>query len=78
MFLYKQSQQKVEKPVQKNYSFSDYIDLSSLVKKIFDRKLSIKEARKQQDAIEKKIKELHDRLNPSGPGKRTNLSTEKH
>ena len=46
MFLYKQSQQKVEKPVQKNYSFSDYIDLSSLVKKIFDRKIINKGGKK--------------------------------
>ena len=46
----------------------------SLVKKRFQGKLSIKEARKQQNAIEKKITELHNRLNPSGPGKRMNLS----
>ena len=36
-----------------------------------------KEARKQQNAIEKKIKELNDRLNPIGPGKRMNASTKK-
>ena len=65
------------KPVQKNYNFSDYIDLWSLVKKVFERKLPIKEARKQQNAIEKKIKELNDRLNLIGPGKRMNPSTEK-
>ena len=41
----------------------------SLVKKIFEGKLSIKEARKQQNAIEKKIKDLGDRLNYSSPGK---------
>ena len=46
-------------------------------KKIFEGKLSIKEARKQQNAIEKKIKELNDRLNPIGRGKRMNLSAKK-
>ena len=46
-------------------------------KKIFEGKLSIKEARKQQNAIEKKIKELNDRLNPIGLGKRMNLSAKK-
>ena len=35
------------KPIYKNYNFSDYTDLWSLVKKIFEGKLSIKEARKQ-------------------------------
>ena len=64
--------------VYKNYNFSDYTDLRSLAKKIFEGKLSIKEARKQQNTIEKKITELHNRLNPSGPGKRMNLSTTKN
>ena len=49
----------------------------SLVKKIFEEKLSIKEARKQQNAMEKKITELHNRLNPCGSGKRMSLSTKK-
>ena len=57
---------KAEIPVYKYYNFSDYSDLWSLVKKIFEGKLSIKEARKQQNAIEKKITELHNRLNYSG------------
>ena len=65
------------KSIYKNYNFSDYTDLWSLVKRIFEGKLSIKEARKQQNAIEKKITELHNRLNCSGPGKRMNLSTTK-
>ena len=65
------------RPVQKDYIFSDYIDLWSLVKKIFDGKLSIKEARKQQDDMKEKIKELNDRLNYSGPGKGMNPSTKK-
>ena len=43
------------KSVQKIYSFSDYIDLWSLVKKIVEGKLPIKEARKQQNDMEKKI-----------------------
>ena len=38
-------------------------------KKLFEGKLSIKEARKQQNAMERKITELHNRLNYSGPGK---------
>ena len=46
-------------------------------KKIFEGKLSVKEARKQQNAMEKKITELHNRLNPSGLGKRMNSSTKK-
>ena len=46
-------------------------------KKIFEGKLSIKRARKQQNAMEKKITELHDRINPTGPGKRMNSSTKK-
>ena len=46
-------------------------------KKIFEGKLSIEEARKQQNAIEKKITELHNRLNYSGPGKGVNPSTKK-
>ena len=47
-------------------------------KKIFEGKLSIKEARKQQNAIEKKITVLHNRLNYSGPGKGMKPSTKKH
>ena len=43
------------KPVDKNYSFSDYTDLWVACKKIFEGKLSIKGARKQQDVMEKKI-----------------------
>ena len=46
-------------------------------KKIFEGKLSIKEARKQQNAMEKKIKDLNDWLNYSGPGKGMNPSTKK-
>ena len=53
-FLHKQSQQKNRKPIYKGYNFNDYTNLWSLVKKIFEGKLSIKEARKQQNAIEKK------------------------
>ena len=68
---------KAGKSIHRNYNFSDYTDLWSLVKKIFQGKLLIKEARKQQNAIEKKITELHNRLNPSGPGKRLDLSTKK-
>ena len=69
---------KDRKSIYKNYNFSGYTDLWSLVKKIFEGKLSIKEARKQQNAIEKKkITELHNRLNPSGLGKIINLSTKK-
>ena len=60
------------------YNFSDYTDLWSLVKEIFEGKFSIKEARKQQNAIEKKITELHNRFNPSGAGKRMNLLTKKN
>ena len=41
------------KSVYKNYNFSDYTDLWSLEKKICEGTLSIKEARKQQNAIEK-------------------------
>ena len=41
------------KSIYKNYNFSDYTHLWSLVKKIFEGKLSIREARKQQNAIEK-------------------------
>ena len=63
--------------VEKNHDFSNYTNLWPLVKKIFDEKLSIKEARKQQNVMEKKITEFHNRLNPSGPGKRMNLSTKK-
>ena len=65
------------KNVYKNYNFSDYTDLWSLVKKISEGKLSIKETRKQKNAIEKKMTELHNRLNLSGPRKRINLSTKK-
>ena len=43
------------KSIYKNCNFSDYTDLWSLVKKIFEGKLSIKEARKQQNAIEKRL-----------------------
>ena len=50
---------KDRKPVEKNHDFSNYIDL-----------WSVKEARKQQNDIEKKIKELNDRLNYIGPGKK--------
>ena len=60
------------KSIYKNYKY-----LWSLVKKIFEGKLSIKESKKQQNAIEKKITELHNRLNPSGRGKKLNLSTTK-
>ena len=65
------------KSVQKNYNFSDYTNLWSLVKKTFEGKLSIKEAKKQQTDIEKKIKDLNDRLNYTGPGKGMKPSTEK-
>ena len=65
------------KNIYKNYDFSDYTDLWSFVKKIFEGKLSIEEARKQQNAIEQKITELHNRLNYSGPGKGINPSTTK-
>ena len=65
------------KSIYKNYNFSDYTDLRSLVKKIFEGKLSIKEARKQQNAIEKKITELYNRLNYIGPGEGMNPSTTK-
>ena len=46
-------------------------------KKIFEGKLSIKEAKKQQNAMEKKIIELHNRLNYSGPGRGMKPSTKK-
>ena len=39
------------KPVEKNYNFNDYTDLWSLVKKIFEGKLSLKWARKQENAM---------------------------
>ena len=45
-------------------------------KKIFEGKLSIKGARKQQDVMEKKITELDNRLNPDGPGKKISLKTQ--
>ena len=41
--------------IYKNYKFTDYIDLWSLAKKIFKGKLSIKEARKQQNAMGKRL-----------------------
>ena len=47
-------------------------------KKKIEGKLSIKETRKQQNAMEKKITELHSRLNYSGPGKRMKPSTTKN
>ena len=71
IFLYKQGQQKMD------YNLSDYANLWSLVKIIFEGKLLIKEARKQQNVIEKKITELHHRLNYSGPGKGMKPSTKK-
>ena len=46
-------------------------------KKIFEGKLSIKEARKQQNAMEKKFTELYNRFNPNAPGKRMNLISKK-
>ena len=70
-------QTKDRKPVYRNYQLTDYKNLWSLVKKMFQGKLSIKEARKQQNAIGKKITELHNRLNYSGPGKGMNPSTKK-
>ena len=66
------------KSIYKNYSFSDYTDLWSLEKEISEEKLSIKEARKQQNAIEKKVTESHDRLNYSRPGKGMKPSTTKN
>ena len=53
IFLYKQRSTRNGKFVEKNYSFSGYTDLWSLVKKIYEGKLSIKEARKQQNAMKK-------------------------
>ena len=47
-------------------------------KKLFGVKLSITEARKQQNDIVKKIKDLDDRLNYVGPGKEMKPSTTKH
>ena len=69
---------KEGKPIYKNYNFSDYTDLWSLLKKIFGVKLSITEARKQQNDIVKKIKDLDDRLNYVGPGKGMKPSTTKN
>ena len=69
---------KDRKPIYKNYNLSDYTNLWSLVKKIFEGKLSLEEAGKQQSAIEKKITELHHRLNYSGPGKGMNSSIKKN
>ena len=43
-------------------------------KKIFERKLPIKEARKQQNDIEKQIAQLHNRIDP---GKGMKTSTKK-
>ena len=65
------------KHIYKNYNFSDYTNLWSLIKKIFEGKLSIKKARKQQNYIEKKITELHNSINHIGPGRKMNLSTKK-
>ena len=69
IFLYKQSQQKMESLFKRIITL-DYIDFWSLVKKIFEGKLLIKEARKQQNARAKQIKDLNYRINPIGPGKR--------
>ena len=46
-------------------------------KKKFEGKLSIKEGRKKQNAMKKKITELHNRLNYSGPAKGMKPSTKK-
>ena len=46
-------------------------------KKIFEGKLSTRGARKQQNAMEKKITELYNWLNSSAPGKRMNSITKK-
>ena len=43
------------KSVYKNHNFSDYTDLWLLVKKIFEGKLTKKEAKKQQNAMEKRL-----------------------
>ena len=51
-------------------------DMESLLKRIIT--LVIQGARKTQNAMEKNITELHNRLNPSGPGKRMNSSTQKN
>ena len=53
-FSIQTSSTKDGKPIYKDYNLSDDTNLWSLVKKIFERKLSIKEARKQQNDIEKK------------------------
>ena len=55
MFSIQTRSTKDGKTIYKNYNFSDYTDLWSLVKKIFEGKSSIKEARKQQNAIEKRL-----------------------
>ena len=77
-FSIKTESTKNGNPIYKNYNFSDYTNVWSLVKKIFEGKLSIKKARKQQNAIEKKIRDVDDRLNDSGPGKGMKPSTKKH
>ena len=46
-------------------------------KKNICRKIINKRSKKTTNAMEKKITELHNRLNPSGPGKRMNLSRKK-
>ena len=46
-FSVKARSTKDRKSIYKNYNFSGYTDLCSLVKKIFEGKLSIKEERKQ-------------------------------
>ena len=60
------------KPVDKNYTFSDYADLWSLVKNKRRNKRSKKTTRCCE---KKKITELDNRLNPDGPEKRMNLKT---
>ena len=77
VFLYKQGQQKMESLFIRIIT-SDYPDLWSLIKKIFEGKLLIIEAKKQQNDIEKKITELHNRINYIGPGKGMKPSTKKH
>ena len=46
-------------------------------KKNISRKIINKERRKQQNAIKKKITELHNRVNYGGPGKGMKTSTKK-
>ena len=64
------------KSVQKNYNFSDYTDLWSLVKKYL-KKIINKGDKKTTKRYGKRIAELHNRLNPSGSGKRMNLNNKK-